>query len=419
MGTEKTERRDGERRLGPLGIAFAAIVALSVTSTAFAGRALYDRVRKAHQPPAAKHVPPGSGSLASSGPPGSFEGLRIYSSTAAPPKLVDVDGDGVEDFVTLVAPQNVETPDVYATALSGKTLSPIWIRGPYAVQPGSPARLFLAGDRLVLARTSETLASAHVLSVHTGGEVAAYGLGEPLSGACGAAGDGRRLLLASGTVLDLETGLLSTPAQPASCAAEWPRCDGSNERHCASRDGVAVKGDTLDPGYTYHDEGWQVSVGSLRSSGGYARPTLVVLGAARGRVVWDEVLSSVQSPEEHSVAGVSVGQGRVAVLTRESGTQNVVRVLDMRTGDDVWTDTIDEGGLTPMTIHTGPERVFATFLRGGREEVRVYEANDGKLVGNIADVSSDAKAPGTPGYGVKSYRGRYYGYPSSPRVVIE
>ena len=72
-----------------------------------------------------------------------------------------------------------------------------------------------------------------------------------------------------------------------------------------------------------------------------------------------------------------------------------------------WRDAIEEAGMTPMSIHTGSSRVYVSLLRGGREEVRVYEVDTGKLVGTIADVSSDAKpAPGTPGYYGKGYGGR-------------
>lgn len=415
MADEKKEERKETSRTGPLGIAFAVIVALSLTSTAFAGKALYERVRVAHQPPPAQHLGPGSGSLASAGPTSAFSNLRIYSSTAVPPKFVDVDGDGVEDMVTLVSAVT-ESPDVYATALSGKSLLPIWTRGPYSVQPGSPAHMFLAGDRLVLTRTSETLGNAHILSLRTGGELAAYGLTEPFAGACGLADGSRRLKLASGTVLDLDTGTMSTTPTAVPCANEFPKCENANSKHCVSRDPLAIKSDHIDPGYTYRDEDWQITIGSLQSSMSRARPTLVVLGSTHGRVVWDEVLSSVESSEDHTVASTHMGEGRFAILTRESPAQSVVRVLDMKTGDDVWKDTIDEAGATPMAIHTGKTRVFATLLRGGREEVRVYEVDSGKIVGTIADVSSDAKpATPTPGY----YKGGYYGgYRGTPSVVI-
>lgn len=415
VSKEPVSKRSTERRTGPLGIAFAVIVALSLTSTAFAGKALYERVRVAHQPPPPKHLAPGSGSLASSGPPGAFAGLRIYSSSAVPPKFIDVDSDGVEDMVTLVSNAATESPDVYATALSGKSLTPIWTRGPYAVQAGSPAHLFLAGDRLVLTRTSETLGSVHVLSLRTGGELAAYGLTEPFAGACGLADSSRRIKLASGTVLDLDTGTMSTPPQTPACASEWPRCDSTNGKHCVSRDALSVKGDFVDPGYTYQDEGWQITVGSLKSSMSRARPTVVVLGATHGRVVWDEVLSSVESTEEHALSATSIGNGRLAILTRETSTESVVRIIDMKTGDDVWKDAIEEAGTTPMGIHTGASRVYVTVIRGGREEVHVYEADTGKVVGTIADVSSDAKPAPAPGY----YKGYYGGgYRGTPTVTL-
>jgi hypothetical protein len=414
VSKEPVSKQAAERRTGPLGVAFAVIVALSLTSTAFAGKALYERVRVAHQPPPATHLAPGSGSLASAGPPGAFAGLRIYSSTAVPPKFVDVDNDGVEDMVTLVSNATTESPDVYATVLSGKSLTPIWTRGPYAVQAGSPAHLFLAGDRLVLTRTSETLGNAHVLSLRTGGELAAYGLSESFAGACGLADGSRRVKLTSGTVLDLDTGTMSTPPQTPACATEWPRCDSTNGKHCVSRDALSVKGDFVDPGYTYHDEGWNITVGNLKSSMSRARPTVVVLGSARGRVIWDEVLSSVESSEEHAVSATSIGNGRLALLTRETNVQSVVRVIDMKTGDDVWRDAIDEAGTTPMGIHTGASRVYVTLIRGGREEVHVYEADNGKVVGTIADVSSDAKPAPTPGYS----KGYYGGYRGTPTVTL-
>lgn len=404
-----------ERRTGPLGIAFAVIVALSLTSTAFAGKALYERVRVAHQPPPPKHVAPGSGSLASAGPPGSFANLRIYSSTAVPPKFVDVDNDGTEDIVTLVAAATGDSPDVYATALSGKTLMPIWTRGPYAVQPNAPAHLFLAGDRLVLTRTVETLGNAHVLSLHTGGEIAAYGLSEPLAGACGLADGTRKLRLQSGTVLDLDTGTMTNPNPAPACASEWPRCDGSNGKHCIATDALSIKGEVLDPGYTYKDDDWQITVGNLKSSISKPRPTVMAMGSTHGRVVWDEVLSSVDSPEEHSIASMSLGNGRFALLSRSTTAASQVRVIDMKTGDDVWKDDIAEAGTIPMNIHTGPQRVFVTLLRAGREEVHVYEADTGKVVGTIADVSSDAKPTTGPSY----YKGYGYGgYRGTPTVII-
>jgi len=68
-----------------------------------------------------------------------------------------------------------------------------------------------------------------------------------------------------------------------------------------------------------------------------------------------------------------------------------------------------------MNIHTGPQRVFVTLIRGGREEVHVYEADTGKVVGTIADVSSDAKPTTGPSY----YKGYGYGgYRGTPTVII-
>jgi outer membrane protein assembly factor BamB len=173
-------------------------------------------------------------------------------------------------------------------------------------------------------------------------------------------------------------------------------------------DPITVRGETIDPAYTYVDDDWRITVGTLKSGAPLARPTIVALGVTHGRVVWDEVLASIQTPEEHSVASIGVGSQRMLVLTREPANRIEVRALDTKTGDEVWKDTIEQAGVVPMSIHAGPQRVFATLVRAGREEVRVYEADTGKLVGTINDLSSDGKTPGTPAYGYGGYyRGAY------------
>lgn len=412
---EKAEEKAERDRRGPLGVAFAVIAALSLTSMAFAGRELYERVRAARTaPPAPKHLAPGSGSLASAGPLGKYQMLRIYSSNAAPPKYLDVDGDGTEDAIVLLAGPT-EVPDVYAAAINGKTLAPIWIRGPYSTQPSSPARMILAGDRLVIARTFDTLENAHVLSARTGGELQTYGLAESFVGACGLADGSRRVKLASGTVLELDTGTYANATSEMTCASEWPRCDATKKNHCVTTDAISVKGETIDPGYTYVDDDWHITVGSLKSATSLARPTMMALGSTHGRVVWDEVLSSIETPEEHTLASVSVGSQRLLVLTKEPANKVQVRALDAKTGDEVWHDTIEDATVTPMNVHAGAQRVFVTLLRTGREELRVYEADTGKLVGTLNDVSSDAKTtPGSPAYGYRGYYrggGGYYPYP--------
>jgi outer membrane protein assembly factor BamB len=398
---------DKDRPAGPLGIAFAVIAALALTSLAFAGRELYERVRTTQNvPPPTKKLAPGSGSLASAGPTSNFQPLRIYSSNAAPPKFVDIDQDGVEDMIALLA-GGAEVPDVYVAALNGKTLAPMWVRGPYSTQPGSPARLILASDRLVVARSFDTLENAHVLAVKTGGELQAYGLTESFQGACGLSDHTRRVRLQSGTVLDLESGTMTNATPQMTCDAEWPKCDGTNRSHCVTSDTLSVKSETIDPGTNYVEDDWQLTVGTLKSSAKLARPTVVALGATHGRVVWDEVLASIETPEDHSVASISISSQRMLVLTRDPGSKIQLRALDAKTGDEVWQDTIEEAGVVPMSVHARPQRIFTTLVRAGREEVRVYEADTGKLVGTINDVSSDAKPPGTPP--VYGYRGYYRG----------
>lgn len=410
--TGRTSKRGGEltmemlkaqraehRAIGPYGFGLALLVAFAVTLTLVAAFQVYVRVREAPAAQAPRRAPRGPGALGASPPAASFSALTLVPSTWAAPIPVDLDRDGFEDLVVLLRSPSAEGSDVWVAGLTGHGYAPVWVRGPYDVQPGQPARLVQASDRLVLVSVSETITTAHVLTLRGGAELAAYALARPEGAVCALA-DGTRRVRAGGVVLDLDGGVLSAAKDGEHCAEDRPPCRAGRRADCVSHDGLRVHDQAIDPATTWIDkDGWAVTVGPLQSSLGPGRPTIMAFGMHDGRVVWDEVVSSDDSEEDHALVGASAQAARLVLFTKEQPGKFLLRALDAHTGDEQWHVDVDQPAHTGLSVRATLERVYVTLTVAGRERVQVYEAASGKDFGSIQDVTGGAG----PGVGLSSY----------------
>lgn len=410
-------QRAEQRAIGPIGFGLALLVAIAVTLTLVAAFQVYVRVRGAAAAEEPRRASRGPGSLGATPPAASFDSLTLVPSSWAPPIAADLDRDGVEDLVVLLRGASAEGSEVWVAGLTGRGYAPMWVRGPYEVQAGQPSRLVQASDRLVLVRVSETIATAHVLTLRGGAELAAYALPRSEGAVCALA-DGTRRVRAGGVVLDLDGGLLAAAKDGEHCAEERPPCGAGRKVECVSHDGLRVHDQVIDPATTWVDkDGWATTVGPLQTSLGPGRPTLMAFGMHDGRVVWDEVVSSDDSEEDHSLVGASAQAARLVLLTRERPGKFLVRALDARTGDEQWHADVDQAAHTGVSVRATIDRVYVTLALGGRERIQAYEAASGKELGSIEAVTGAAgtPGPGIPGMGSKlGYRGRYGyggGYP--------
>ncbi len=105
-----------------------------------------------------------------------------YSMTSELPTLLDVDGDGTRDVVTLLWRLTPEGTQLYVAAIDGKTFRPQWMAGPYPNQmQDSRTHLVVAGTKVIVTDTEENL---RVLDLDTGHQISNWKIDGKLTEVC-------------------------------------------------------------------------------------------------------------------------------------------------------------------------------------------------------------------------------------------
>ena len=115
--------------------------------------------------------------------------LYFYTGGDSHPLVLDVDGDGRKEIVSLLW-GGANDKSLYVAALDRETFAEKWVSGPYASQwNGEHTHLVLAGEYAVL---SDSRATLHVLSLATGKELQSATFPGGARHACATA-DGKRV----------------------------------------------------------------------------------------------------------------------------------------------------------------------------------------------------------------------------------
>jgi outer membrane protein assembly factor BamB len=207
-----------------LVVALVALVFLAVVALAFFGaRAVASRALAADG---------GSGGISFGG---GAEHLQWDANESISVLPVDVNGDGVEDFVGRFRRRDGDVSNVYVGAFDGNTFARLWTAGPYGTveQAAAGTPIAIAGSFVVLA---DFRAQAHVLDLVSGKETAKLALTDRASSMCSPS-DGRKQVWIE--VSDRKNVVADLAAPSVSPAAERPAwCGPKDALFCATRFGL-------------------------------------------------------------------------------------------------------------------------------------------------------------------------------------
>lgn len=114
-------------------------------------------------------------------PASTVHGVTFYTAGDSHPELVDVDGDGTKEIVSLFWGGAQDRP-LHVGALDRNTLKAKWMAGPYPSQWSGPhTHLAITGSRLVVTDSREAI---HVLDLKTGEETLTAPLPGGATGTC-------------------------------------------------------------------------------------------------------------------------------------------------------------------------------------------------------------------------------------------
>jgi hypothetical protein len=201
--------------LGPATLGLTAIVTLAIAMT------------PPPPPPPPPYTPPLAGEPITPAP---LLGAKWFPQTGVAPTVVDVDGDGVQDFLGLA--WTTGGGSVYAVAFDGASFAEKWHAGPFpAIWNASHTAIVVAHGQVLV---TDEGGSLHVLDLATGKETRTITTQKGFEEVCALAArrDGPPAVLVRSSrhggepeVLDLASGILARAAAGASCDERARGCD--------------------------------------------------------------------------------------------------------------------------------------------------------------------------------------------------
>ncbi len=219
--------------------------------------------------------------------------MYFYTGGDSGPTVLDVDGDGRKEIVSLLWGGSSDK-SLYVAALDRETFAEKWVAGPYASQwNGDHTHLVLTGKHAVL---SDSRATLHVLDLADGKEVQSTLFLAGARFAC-ATSDGQRVKVApdlggeSARVLDPETGALG-PLPKGEGADCWTKtCDEKHPKDgCLSYDPRAGQKSKLKgfSSYTAQLAGpVRLAPGTVERKGEPGYASLLAVDKKTGAFAWE------------------------------------------------------------------------------------------------------------------------------------
>ncbi|MFI5300304.1 MAG: PQQ-binding-like beta-propeller repeat protein [Polyangiales bacterium] len=295
--------------------------------------------------------------------------------------IADVDKDGDEDVIGLVAEYAKGANEQYLAAYDVDSKKPIWTS--IHVKEPWTAHTMIAGKRLLLV---EGTGAAHVIDASSGKEVATAMLSDKVSRSC--VDDGRFVLS-----LDDKTIVAIDPKSADATPTKWPVACGPTERgnlhpigHFEPRAketsgydvGVSLKGTyvarVLDDGKAF--------VGFATKTPGTPRPLVFSADRKTKAIGWSHALQAGDvdvrdgTPE---IADLVDGTLFTVVSSRQSSpTREFLIAINASTGAERWHAELDTKapGMDANAIVLSEERAY--LPRAG--QVQIYARSDGHRV---------------------------------------
>lgn len=300
-----------------------------------------------------------------------------------PQVLVDVNGDGKKDVVSLFwrAPEDTA---LYVAAVDRETLESIWTAGPYPSQWSGPhTHLVVTADHVLVTDSREKL---HVLDVKTGNSVLDLPFAGGARSACALATKPGLIRLDRSydeiEILDPATGLIR-PAphhQGYECVDERVECKHAQpHQRCIVEDSTATARAKVRGFSAYYSsivqDDLRYTEGSVLLGKGQHAPWLMMSDAKGRDVLWTS--PAVREDETSHIAGrVSSELTEKAVITFYQRSTGDFRLLARANtnGAALWSTTVtgtSEGSFAELYVRDGEIFVYADH------RMHVYDLDDG------------------------------------------
>jgi hypothetical protein len=307
--------------------------------------------------------------------PGTLGGLQ-WDAVATGPLIVDVDGDGYEDFLGRC--RKIDPDELWVTAFAGATLEPRWRVGPLGDWNAREAvRFAVAGKRVLVSDGRHT---ARMIDLASGKQLGSLALSDRASDLCGDPA-GARFFVATvdgaSFFVSGDTPARSDGKRPAWCPrAEWPRRGHASDNVRAPR----VPG--FRSSYALSDGTHAVAVGEKHP--GTAIPMLAGFAVGRNAADWSRLLPTIDAAQ--------VKDGAPAVTLLSAGTLYAYYSLaslqggrliavDAANGATRWDVLVPRAatGSAPEELVAGATRIYVPHWSW----LDVIDAKTGSVVGTI------------------------------------
>lgn len=326
-------------------------------------------------------------------PPLSY-GVTFYTGSGSRPQLVDVDGDGRKEIVSLFWGKGEERP-LHVGVLDRDTLAVKWMRGPYPSQwSGAHTHLEIVGSRVVVTDSRETI---HVLDLKSGETLQTIPLPGGARAACALSGSQTEVALQidweKWQVVDVTAGSLRAPkkGEDVSCKSPYQPCDAKTPANslCIDDDPLA-RTRAKTPGFSTYSSSEVLGdtrfvTGQTKAKDGSSSEILLVLDRKTKARRWESpsILEGdtlhIGGHTNHSLTASSVvsfyqtSLGEFRLVARDTHTGNETwktKVSGAQEGSYAGNLFIEDGdvflfvdhGLHIVDLETGRERRTVTWL---------------------------------------------------------
>jgi hypothetical protein len=257
---------------------------------------------------------------------------------------VSIDGDGVEDYVGLVASRGGDYPQ-YVAAFDGAKHSELWRAGPFG-KNASKIELTVAG-RSVIAIDAQPV--AHILELETGKETGRVALSDKARATCAPPDSKGKLWVETSdekaVLIDLATARAAFAARPASCPPIPSDCDHVHSALAGCQEDKAAPAvEGFDPKFVLAQGNDAVAVGTR--SPGTSTPMAVGFDPKTRSVRWQRPLvGSPPSAWESGLHAVDMAGGKlIAEYASDNPDAGRLMAVDVKSGKVLWDVAVPNTG---------------------------------------------------------------------------
>ena len=313
-------------------------------------------------------------------PPVIFKRLTFYTDD---PIVTTVDGDAIDDVVSMRWDPSDQTSPLYVVAVSGVTFDPLWTAGPFPSQwASSRTRLVKSGDKLFL---TESTSHLHILDLKSGGVDHKQLLEATPARMVGAASGAPRAFVnvegewQKGLLIDAE-GTVTRTTMPPSFDAAPTTCEKKKpdpDEMCESWQGPLGKTAGFELQHAVRRGDLGVTMGTITVKGFKTihTPHLVGFDPATKKVRWERDAALDADPLQEDARMVSRLTDKLYVLYQlRSGTWKV-GAFDAMTGDVLFATEVPNGqnGTYFESFQVKHDRIYVVMTH----RLEVFDASNG------------------------------------------